>query len=106
MVESTNVSEEPAASTFLVKLLHLRIMGKKRCAKPRDYQRGTSSLHLSTYLRLATSIHTDGERGSELLTDSEGRRYYQNCRFYSPAYNTTKEAPVTLILHSEGSRVA
>jgi hypothetical protein len=69
MVESNNVSEEPAASTFSVKLLYLRTMGKKRCAKPRDYQRGTSSLPLSTYLWLATSVHTDGERGSELLTD-------------------------------------
>jgi hypothetical protein len=50
MVASMNVSEGPAASRILVKLLYLRAMGKNRCAKPRDYQRGTSSLHLSTYL--------------------------------------------------------
>ena len=36
MVESINVSEETSASTFLVKLLYLRTMGKKCCAKPRD----------------------------------------------------------------------
>jgi hypothetical protein len=66
MVASTDVSEKPAASTFLVKLLYLPAMGKKRCDNHVTINGNFISVSFNV---LATSIHTAGERGSELFTD-------------------------------------